>query len=130
MSPIDSSRRPASPRRRSDLRFAGFVSAGMIAPVLTRAALLSPLLAWNGGPAPNARERDQTIRLSQPGTRPPTPTVLSADRAASHMAANAAGRLVATGPVRTAVERRASGLAPNLNGRLGVTVRAPRRETP
>ena len=33
--------------RRSDLRFAGLVSAGMIVTVLTIGALLAPLLAWN-----------------------------------------------------------------------------------
>ncbi len=97
MSHIDSSRRPASQRRRSDLRFAGLVSAGMIATVLTLAALVAPLLAWNS-PAPNARERDQTIRLSKPAAHAPTPATLTADRAARQIAANAAGRLVATIP--------------------------------
>ncbi|MEO8691146.1 MAG: hypothetical protein ABI611_23400 [Solirubrobacteraceae bacterium] len=102
----------------------------MIATVLTLAALLAPVLAWNGSPAPNARERDQTIRLSKPGTRVPTPAVLSADRAAIHMAASAAGRLVSAGTLSTAAERRAAGPALHLSGRLGVTERVPQADGP
>jgi Bacterial TSP3 repeat len=126
---IDSSRRPASQRRRSDLRFAGIVSAGMIATVITLAVLLAPLLAWNGSRASDARERDQTIRLSTPGTHAPTPAVQSADRAA--IAADAAGRLVATAPgLRAAAERHADGATPSLTDRVGVTERAPRSTLP
>jgi Bacterial TSP3 repeat len=130
MSYLDRSRRPASSRRRSDLRFAGIVSGGMIATVFALAALLAPLLAWNGSPVPNARERDQTIHLSRPSERPPTPTALSADRAASQVAAGAAGRLVAIGPLRAAAGRRAAGVAPGPTGRVGVTERAPRSTVP
>jgi hypothetical protein len=126
---IDSSRRPASQRRRSDLRFAGIVSAGMIATVITLAVLLAPLLAWNGSRASDARERDQTIRLSKPGTHAPTPAVQSADRAA--IVADAAGRLVATAPgLRAAAEHRAGGASASLTDRVGVTERAPRSTLP
>ena len=128
---IDSSRRPASQRRRSDLRFAGIVSAGMIATVITLAVLLAPLLAWNGSRASDARERDQTIRLSNPITHAPTPAVQSTDRAASRIAAAAAGRLVTTAPgLRAAWGRRAGGATPNLNDRVGVSERAPRSTLP
>ena len=130
MSQIDSPRRPASQRRRSDLRFAGVVSVGMIATVLALAALVAPLLAWNGSPASNARERDQTIRLSEPSTHAPTPAALTADRAASQMAASAAGRLVATSPLRPATERRTAGLSPNPTRRVGVTEPSPRSTLP
>ena len=67
------------------------VSAGMIATVLTVAALLAPLLAWNGSPAPNARERSQTIRLSEPPRARRRPAPSSSDRAARQIAADAAG---------------------------------------
>src|SRR5215210_1444013 len=69
MSVIHSSRGDASTRRRSDLRFAGLISAGMIATVLTLGALVAPLLSWNGSGGPNARERSQTVRLSEPAVR-------------------------------------------------------------
>src|SRR4051812_9949026 len=52
--------------RRSDLRFAGVISAGMIATVLTLGVLLAPLLAWNGGAAHSARDAGQTLRLTAP----------------------------------------------------------------
>src|SRR5687768_3010914 len=56
--------RRASSGRQSDLRFAGMISAGMIATVLTIGALLAPLLAWNDGSLRNAVERNQTVQLS------------------------------------------------------------------
>ena len=94
--PSDSSRAPASPRRRSDLRFAGLISAGMIATVLTLAALLAPLLAWNGSSTQNARERSQTIRLSEPpASTAPAPGHVLRSTAPRRIAAAAAGRLVA-----------------------------------
>ena len=85
-----SSRARGSAARRSDLRFAGMISAGMIATVLTIGALLAPLLAWNDGVARNARDRSQTLRLSdlpKQGTAPrPTAESFAADRP-GHLAA-------------------------------------------
>src|SRR5215208_4114642 len=129
MSDIDSSRSQASPGRRSDLRFAGLISVGMIATVITLAALLAPLLAWNGSPAPNARERDQTVRLSKPAA-PRTAPARSEDPPARQIIAAAGGRLVIPGSLRRAVERRATGSAPEPAGRVGVTGRSPRTTAP
>src|SRR5215210_4279977 len=129
MSDIDSSRSQASPGRRSDLRFAGLISVGMIATVITLAALLAPLLAWNGSPAPNARERDQTVRLSRPAT-PNTAPAPSEDRGTRQIVAAAGGRLVMPGSLQRAVERRATGSAPEPGGRVGVTERSSRAKAP
>src|SRR5215210_2499536 len=129
MSDIDSSRSQASPRRRSDLRFAGLISVGMIATVITLAALLAPLLAWNGSPAPNARERDQTVRLSRPATQRTAPAP-SQDRGARQVLAAAGGRLVMPGSLQRAVERRATGSTPEPAGRVGVTGGSPRAKAP
>ena len=122
MSRFDSSPGPASPRRRSDLRFAGLISAGMIATVLTLAALIAPLLAWHGSNGPNARERSQTVRLSEPAARTvPSPGTFSIDRSA-RIAAGAAGRLVMVNPAsRAAAERRATAESPGLSERLGTS---------
>jgi hypothetical protein len=49
--------------RARDFRFAGMVSAGMIATVVVLGALLSPVLAWNDDATPNARDRSQTVKL-------------------------------------------------------------------
>ena len=121
MSRSDSSRVPASPRRRSDLRFAGFISAGTIATVLTLAALVAPLLAWKGSPTQNARERSQTVRLSEPPARAvPGPGPFSMDRT-TRLAAAAAGRLILpTAALRAAAERRAA-------AEVARPERAPRR---
>src|SRR5215207_107285 len=79
-----SSRARGSSRRRSDLRFAGLISAGMIATVLTIGALLAPLLAWHDGVARNAGDRSQTVHLPdlpKQGTAfRPTPASFAADR--------------------------------------------------
>jgi hypothetical protein len=70
--------------RARDLRFAGAVSAGTIATVVVLGALLAPVLAWNDGPARNARDRSQTVRLPdlpKPATLAPiTPKSFAADR--------------------------------------------------
>ena len=70
--------------RARDLRFAGAVSAGMIATVVVLGALLAPVLAWNSGPAHNARDRSQTVRLPdlpKQGTLAAiTPKTFAADR--------------------------------------------------
>ena len=126
MSAFDSSRGHASPRRRSDLRFAGMVSAGMIATVLTVAALLAPILAWHGSPGPNARERSQTIRLSEPPARAVARArrlVLDRPRRPASRRRPAA-RLTLTLPLGRPAARRAAGAAPRLAERLGVSERS------
>src|SRR5205085_7561088 len=102
MSANDSSRGDASKGRSSDLRFAGIVSAAMIATVLTLGALLAPLLSWNGSSAPNARERDQTVRLSKPRPVAPAP-------APATLVAPAGFRADRPGPVVTAALQPAVG---------------------
>ena len=70
--------------RARDLRFAGAVSAGMIATVVALGALLSPVLAWNSGSARNAVDRSQTVRLpdlpKQSALTAITPKTFAADR--------------------------------------------------
>ena len=73
MSATKSTRGAASNGRSSDLRFAGMISVGMIATVLTIGALIAPLLAWNDDASRNARERSQTVRLSEPRAEAPLP---------------------------------------------------------
>ena len=131
-----SSRGPASLRRRSDLRYAGFISAGMIATVLTLAALVAPLLAWNGAPGQNARERSQTIRLSELAARA-VGGPFTIDRS-TPIAAAAAGRLFTTTAAgdRTTAERRAARESRGTSERVGVSLPAhertasPRRTSP
>src|SRR5215208_3449533 len=95
MSVTHSSGGAASNGRRSDVRFAAMLSAGMIATVVTLGALLAPLLAWNGGSAPNARDRSQTVRLSEPPARATAPaTAFSADRP-GHVSPAAVRRAIA-----------------------------------
>src|SRR4051794_37448205 len=69
---------------RSDLRFAGMISAGMIATVLTLGVLLAPLLAWNGGVPHDARDAGQTLRLTAPASAAksmsPATTIFASDR--------------------------------------------------
>ena len=111
---IDSSRRPASQRRRSDLRFAGIVSAGMIATVLTLAALLAPLLAWNGSRRPRrARARPDDPPQQARRARPHPRRALrrprrEPDRRGRRRAASSRPRRGS----RAAAERRAAGLRP------------------
>jgi hypothetical protein len=128
MSVIDSSRGHASPRRRSDLRFAGMVSAGMIATVLTVAALLAPILAWNGSPGPNARERSQTIRLSEPSARAvaPAPAAFFANDRPGHVASAPGSRLALSLSLGNPAARRDAGAAPRLAERLGISERSSR----
>ncbi len=128
MSAIHSSRGQASPRRRSDLGFAGMVSAGMIATVLTVAALLAPILTSNRSPGPNARERSQTIRLSEPSVRAvaPAPAASFAYDRPGSVAAAPGSRLALTLPLGSANARRAAGSAPRPAERLGVSERSSR----
>ena len=110
------------------------ISAGMIATVLT---LARPARAAAGLERPsthNARERNQTIRLSEPGPQAVTPRrAFAADRATRHVAANAAG---ARGDRRE--PRRAPSAAPpasrGLNrasaSRASRSADSPRRTTP
>jgi Bacterial TSP3 repeat len=126
MSDINRSRGHSSSRRRSDLRFAGMVSAGMIATVVTAAALLAPLLAWNSAPGPNARERSQTVRLGEPPARSvPRTAPYSADRPA-HVVAVPGSRAGLSVPIRTPAATRAAGAAPSqsLAERFGVSGRS------
>src|SRR3954470_19751474 len=116
MSATDSSRNDASTGRRSDLRFAGIVSAAMIATVLTLGALVAPLISWNGSAGPNAGERSQTIRLGKPATPAVAPAhaAFRADRPGTAAAATAAqaGRAAGSLQVGSVVVRRAPGVSP------------------
>jgi hypothetical protein len=89
--------------RRSDLRFAAFISTGTIATVLTLGALLAPVLAWNGGVTRNAGAHDQTVRLPEPapaaaGTQAiASPRSFAADRPGHRDAAAIVRRALRTG---------------------------------
>jgi hypothetical protein len=125
MSKIGNSRGHSPPGRRSDLRFAGIVSVGMIATVITVAVLLAPFLAWNGSPGPNARERSQTIRLSTPSapaTARTSAATFASDRP-GHVASAPGSRLALTLPLGKPTTRRAAGVAPRLAERRGVSER-------
>jgi hypothetical protein len=125
MSDIGNSRGPAPPGRRSDLWFAGMVSAGMIATVLVVAALLTPILAWHGSQATNAPERSQTIRLSEPSARAVAPAPISsfANDRPGHVAAASGSRLALSLPLGSPAARRTAGRAPRVPERIGVSER-------
>src|SRR4051794_34195219 len=129
MSATDSSRNDASTGRRSDLRFAGIVSAAMIATVLTLGALVAPLVSWNGSAGPNARERSQTVRLSKPPTpaTAPAPAAFRADRPGTVATSVAArvGRAAGSVQVGTVVVHRAPGVSPRLASGLAPSKTSP-----
>ena len=115
MSDIGNSRGHTPTGRRSDLRFAGIVSPGMIATVLIDGALLAPILAWRGAPAPSARERSQTIRLREPPARAvaPAPAASFATDRPGHVASGPGTRLALSLPTGSPATRRAAA-APRL----------------
>src|SRR3954451_20579762 len=117
--------------RARDLRFAGAVSAGMIATVVALGALLAPLLAWNADGAPNARDRSQTVRLPElpelpaPATLSPiAPKSFAADRPGHRRVAavRRALRLGDAAPVRAG-----GGSTVTLGGRA---IKLPHRTAP
>ena len=124
-----SSRARGSAARRSDLRFAGMISAGMIATVVTIGALLAPLLAWNDGVARNAGDRSQTLRLSDLPKQGTAPRAAAESFAVDRPGHHAAQR------VREALSSRdaAAGAAPRGGSTLGLDIRkvsSPRRTAP
>src|SRR3954451_608215 len=135
MSATDSSSCDASTGRNSDLRFAGIVSAAMIATVLVLGALVAPLLSGNGSAAPGAHDRSQTIRLDTPapGTVAPAPAACRADpsRVAVPAAVRAAAGHGAPGlQIRTTVVRRASGVSPLVSRGLSGSETRPQAKGP
>ena len=122
MTTNDRNGRTASTGRRSDLRFAGMISAGMIATVLTIGALLAPLLAWNGESAHNARERSQTVRLSEPPAKAADPAATFAADRPGH-SAEPLGRSIRAATGLDGSPRSAPAASPGLNRGLGVNVR-------
>ena len=124
-----SSRARVTAARRSDLRFAGMISAGMIATVVTIGVLLAPLLAWNDNVARNAGDRSQTLRLSDLPKQATAPSANAESFAVDRPSDRAARR------VREALGSRdgAAGSAPSSTRSLGIGIRkvdAPSRTTP
>src|SRR4051812_41193895 len=158
MSATDSSRSDASTGRHSDLRFAGIVSAAMIATVLVLGALAAPLLSGNGSAAPGAHDRSQTIRLATPapgtvapapaafdaakppppatpppGPGAPAPAASPADRprlAVPAAVRGAAGHGAPGLQIRTTVVRRAPGVSPLLSRGLSGSETRPQAKGP
>ena len=116
--------------RARDLRFAGTVSAGMIATVVVLGALLAPVLAWNDGVARNARDRSQTVRLpdlpKQGTLAATTPKTFAADRP-GHRRVEDVRRALRLGDTAPVAVGRGGGGTVTLGGR---TIKLPQRTAP